>query len=163
MDIYAFLDAHGVHYRRYDHPAVYTVEQARRLAPPMPGTKTKNLFLRNRNGRQHYLVVVGYDKAVDLKALTRALEERKLGFASPERLRRHLGVEPGAVSILGLVNDTAHAVRLVIDREVWEAEAVSAHPLVNTSTLVLSHTDLERFLAATGHQPRVMDVPGREP
>src|SRR5262249_6829162 len=95
----------------------------------------------------------------DLNALGEALAAGKLGFASPERLAKHLGVTPGSVSLLALVNDTDRAVELVIDRTLWEASAVQAHPLVNTATMVVAHADLERFLAATGHAPRVIDVP----
>lgn len=76
-----------------------------------------------------------------------------------ERLSSHLGVAPGAVSILALVNDTACAVELVIDRDVWSAGAVLAHPLVNTATLVLPLEGLQRFLRDCAHEPRVIDVP----
>ena len=86
-----------------------------------------------------------------------------MGFASAERLQKHLGIKPGSVSLLGLVNDEAHAVEFVIDRALWEAEAVHAHPLTNTATMVVPHADLERFLAATGHVPRVIDVPAAAP
>jgi Ala-tRNA(Pro) deacylase len=85
----------------------------------------------------------------------------RLGFASADRLMKHLGVTPGSVSLLGLVNDTAHAVEFVIDRRLWDAEAVHAHPLVNTATMVIPHAQLERFLAATGHLPRVVEIPER--
>ena len=67
-DIYAFLTQNDIAYQRQDHPAVFTCEEALRLVPPLPGAKTKNLFLRDRKGRRHFLVVVGYEKAVDLKA-----------------------------------------------------------------------------------------------
>src|SRR3989339_66163 len=103
-DIEAFLTDHGIPFQRFDHPAVFTCEQAERIAPPMPGTHTKNLFLRDRKGARHLLVVVGYEKNVDLKALTALIGVDKLSFASPERLKTYLGVEPGAVSLLGLVN-----------------------------------------------------------
>ena len=82
----------------------------------------------------------------------------RLSFASPERLMKHLGVEPGSVTILGLVNDAGHAVEVFIDRDVWEASAIHAHPLRNDTTLVLSHEDVVRFLAATGHRPRIVAV-----
>ena len=85
----------------------------------------------------------------------------RLGFASPDRLLRHLGITPGSVSLLALVNDTSHAVEFVIDRKLWDAAAVQAHPLRNDATMVIAHADLERFLAATGHVPRVIDVPGQ--
>ena len=74
---------------------------------------------------------------------------------------KHLGVTPGSVSLLALVNDRAAAVEFVIDRALWDAPAVHAHPLTNDATMVIGHADLERFLAATGHTPRVIDVPVR--
>jgi len=140
-----------------------TVEESERLVPRLPGAKTKNLFLRDRKGARHLLVTVPHDLAVDLKELGATLGADRLGFASADRLMKHLGVTPGSVSLLGLVNDTAHAVEFVIDRRLWEAEAVHAHPLVNTATMVIPHAQLERFLAATGHSPRVVEIPERAP
>ncbi len=136
-----------------------TVEESERLVPKLPGAKTKNLFLRDRKGKRHFLVTAPHDVAVDLEALGEALGAGRLSFASPERLQKHLGLTPGAVSLLGLVNDEARAVEFVIDRSLWNATAVHAHPLVNTATMVIAHADLERFLAATGHEPRVIDIP----
>jgi Ala-tRNA(Pro) deacylase len=98
---------------------------------------------------------------VDLDALALQLGAGRLGFASADRLMKHLGVTPGSVSVLALVNDAANAVELVVDRRLWEAEAIHAHPLVNTATMVIPHGELERFLAATGHSPRVAQIPGR--
>jgi Ala-tRNA(Pro) deacylase len=161
MDIYQFLSDHDIEYERHDHPPVFTCEEAERLVPPMPATKTKNLFLRDRKGRRHFLVVVGYEKAVDLKALTSLLGVSKLGFASPARLEKYLGVDPGSVSILGLVNDLDGEVEVVVDKDLWGAEALRCHPLVNTSTLVIVRDDVRRFLELTGHQVRVLEVPGR--
>jgi len=159
MDIDAYLRSHGIAASRHEHPAVMTVEESGRLVPKLPGAKTKNLFLRDRKGRRHFLVTVPHDRATDLDALGEALGAGRLSFASAERLARHLGIAPGAVSLLALANDAAGAVEFVIDRALWEADAVHAHPLVNTATMVIAHADLERFLAATGHAPRVVDVP----
>jgi Ala-tRNA(Pro) deacylase len=159
-DVMAFLDAHRIETRRVEHPAVMTVEESERLVPPMPGAKTKNLFLRDKKGARHFLVTVPHDLTVDLGALGSAIGAGRLGFASADRLWRHLGITPGSVSLLALVNDRAHAVEFVIDRRLWEAEAVHAHPLVNTATLVIAHDELTRFLAATGHSARVMDIAG---
>jgi Ala-tRNA(Pro) deacylase len=161
MDVYQFLADHDIEYERYDHPPVFTCEEAERLVPDMPAAKTKNLFLRDRNGRRHFLVVVGYEKSVDLKGLTSLLGVRKLGFASPERLKRYLGVDPGSVSILGLVNDVDQVVEVIVDESLWGAEAFRCHPLVNTSTLAISRDDVQRFLEITGHRVRILDVPGR--
>ncbi len=162
MDIYQFLDEHGIEYERHDHPAVFTCEEALRLVPPLNGAKTKNVFLRDRKGKRHFLLVVGYEKMLDLKALVSLLGVTKLGFASSRRLQKYLGVDPGSVSILGLVHDADQAVELVIDEPLWEAEAFQCHPLVNTSTLLISKENLQRFLEATGHRVRLLDVPGKD-
>ncbi len=157
----AFLAQHRIEATRHEHPAVMTVEESERLVPKLPGAKTKNLFLRDKKGSRHFLVTVPHDLAVDLNALGTLLQAGRLGFASPDRLLKHLGITPGSVSVLALVNDPAGAVELVIDRRLWDAPAVHAHPLVNTATLVIPHGELERFLAATGHAPRIVDIPGR--
>jgi Ala-tRNA(Pro) deacylase len=154
-----FLDTHGIAYQRCDHPAVFTVADVARLVPPLGGAHTKNLFLRDNKGRRHVLVVVSGAKQVDLKALSALLGMDKLGFASPERLARYLGIEPGAVSLLALMNDGGGEVSVVIDRGLWAADALQCHPLVNTATLVIAREGIERFLAATGHPYRLMDVP----
>lgn len=160
-ELETFLRTHAIETRRVEHPPVMTVEESERLVPPLPGAKTKNLFLRDKKGARHFLVSVPHDLTVDLDALGDAIGAGRLGFASAERLQRHLGVTPGSVSLLALVHDRAHAVELVIDRRLWDADAVHAHPLVNTATLVLPHDALERFLAATGHVPRIVEIRGR--
>jgi Ala-tRNA(Pro) deacylase len=157
LPLKAFLARHGIELTQHEHPAVMTVEESLRLVPPLPGAKTKNLFLRDKKGLRHFLVTVRHDLAVDLDALAGLLGAGKLGFASQERLVKYLGITPGSVSLLALVNDTACAVEFIIDRALWEAEAVQAHPLVNSATMVVPHAKLERFLAATGHSPRVLE------
>jgi Ala-tRNA(Pro) deacylase len=158
MDIDAFLHELGIHAERHEHAAVMTVEESERLVPPLPGAKTKNLFLRDGKGRRHFLVTVRHDVPVDLNALASIIGAGRLGFASPERLQKHLGVTPGSVTLLALCNDPTRAVEFIIDRALWEAPALQAHPLINTATMILSHADLERFLAATGHTPRIVDL-----
>ena len=158
MNLTRFLQQNGIAPARHEHAAVMTVEESERLVPKLPGAKTKNLFLRDKKGARHFLVTVPHALAVDLNALGAALGAGRLGFASAERLARHLGITPGSVSLLALVNDAAHAVEFVIDRSLWEAAAVQAHPLTNDATMVIPHADLERFLAATGHAARVIDV-----
>jgi Ala-tRNA(Pro) deacylase len=159
-DVYAFLDAHGIRYNRCDHPAVFTVEESKRLLPTLPGSPTKNLFLRDQKGLRHFLVVVGHDKHVDLKSLAPVLGATKLSLGSPERLMTHLGIEPGSVSIFAILNDTSRSVEVLVDRDLWKAELVQGHPLVNTATLVVARADVERFIRATGHTFKVIEVPG---
>lgn len=160
-ELLRFLAEHGIAYQRYEHRPVFTCEEARRYVPPVPAAETKNIFLRDRKGRRHFLVVVGYDKAVDLKALAPLLQADKLSLGSPERLRNLLGVEPGSVTILGLMLDQERAVEVVFDSPIAQAAALRCHPMVNTATLAMSRSELDRFLAATGHRPVVLDVPSR--
>ena len=161
INIYQFLAEHAIEYERHDHPPVFTCEEADRLVPPLPAAKTKNLFVRDRKGRQHFLVVVGYEKVVDLNALSSLLGVSKLSLASPERLRRYLGVDPGSVTILGVVNDLDKEVEIIMDEGLWDSKAFRCHPLVNTSTLVISRQNLQRFLDTTGHKPRILNIPGK--
>lgn len=153
------LDALGIEYSRVDHPAVFTCEESEKVVPPLPGARTKNLFLRDKKGHRHLLAVVAQAKRVDLRALGDALDMKGLMLASDERLSKYLGVSPGSVSIFALVNDRDGAVELVIDRDVWSADAILAHPLVNTATLAVPRDGLERFLRECGHEARVVDVP----
>ncbi len=161
INICQFLAEHAIEYERHDHPPVFTCEEANRLVPPLPAAKTKNLFVRDRKGRQHFLVVVGYEKVVDLKALSSLLGVSKLSLASPERLRRYLGVDPGSVTILGVVNDPDKEVEIIMDEGLWDSKAFRCHPLVNTSTLVISRESLKRFLNTTRHKPRILNIPGK--
>jgi Ala-tRNA(Pro) deacylase len=161
MDVLRFLDEHGVAYERADHPAVFTVEEADRLVPPLPGAKTKNLFVYDDRARKHFLVVLPSDRSADLKALAPLLGVRKLSFGSPDRLKKSLGIDPGAVSILAAANDSAGEVQVVVDRGIWEAAALQCHPLVNTSTLVVPLEAVRKFLEAVRHPPLVLDVPCR--
>lgn len=163
IELCAFLDAHGIAFQKVDHPAVFTCAEAERMVPDLPGAETKNLFLKDKKGNRHYLVMVGREKTVDLGALKKALGVSKLGFASADRLNRFLGVTPGAVSVLGLVHDTDHRVEPIVDEALWRASAWCCHPLVNTATLVIPKDGILRFFELTGHTPRVMDVPARDP
>ena len=159
IDLFQFLAKHRISYDRHDHPAVFTCEEADRLVPDLPAAKTKNLFLRDNKGRRHFLVIVGDQKTLDLKALRDQLGSSKLSLGSAERLQKHLGVTPGAVSIFALINDPGHEVELIIDRDLWKEASLRFHPLVNTSTLVVPRDHIEKFLARTGHQPTVIKVP----
>jgi Ala-tRNA(Pro) deacylase len=160
MDLYRWLSDQSIVYERHEHPAVFTVADVKKLVPDLPAAKTKNLFFRDVKGRRHFLVVVEGDKRVDLKRLPQALDSARISFGSAKRLKRHLGVEPGAVSLLAVVNDRDHAVELFIDRDLWQADAFQFHPLVNTATLVVARDQIERFLAATGHEAKIVDIPG---
>ena len=160
-DVYQFLAENHVEYQRHDHPPVFTVADVERLVPPLPAAKTKNLFLRDKKGKRHFLVVVPAQKQVDIKALGGVIGADRLSFGSPDRLKRYLGVDPGSVTILALMRDPDHAVEVVFDESLGKEEAFQFHPLVNTSTLVISRDNLLRFVDATGHEVRNLEVPDK--
>lgn len=160
-ELLKYLDEQGIDYERYEHPAVFTCEEARALVPAMSAAETKNIFLRDRKGKRHFLLVVDYDHKVDLKALAPLLNAEKLSLGSPDRLFSHLGVEPGSVSILALFADKSLAVELYFDSAIAMASALRCHPMVNTATLALKASEIRRFLETTGHKLNVIGVPTR--
>ena len=158
QQLFARLDQLGIAHRTVEHPPVFTVEEAKALRGNLSGHHIKNLFLRNKK-EEMWLVVALEDRAIDLKRLGEVLGAGRLSFGSADRLKRYLGVEPGSVTPLALVNDEGRAVQLVLDRGVADGGPVNAHPLVNTMTTALAPADLLRFFAATGHTPHWLDFP----
>lgn len=148
-DLFAEL---SIEYKRYEHPPVYTVEEANQYWQDIEGAHAKNLFLRNNKGNRHYLVVLEESKNADLKVLSEKLGAGKLSFASERRLLENLGLETGAVSPFGLINDQNRAVVAVVDRELSRFELVNFHPNVNTATVTISYADFEKFLKHCGNE-----------
>jgi len=143
-----------ISFTRHEHPPVYTVEEAEKHWTSIAGAHCKNLFLRNKKGNRHYLVILEASKIADLKSLTKRLGEDRLSFASEERLMIYLGLETGAVSAFGLINDRENHVQVVIDEDLKQAEAVNFHPNVNTATVGISFADFEKYLAWCGNSIR---------
>jgi Ala-tRNA(Pro) deacylase len=154
----AFLAAHGIAQHTVEHPPVFTVEQAKALRGSLPGAHIKNLFVRNRR-EEMWLVVALEDAGIDLKRLADHIGAGRLSFGSAERLMRVLGVKAGSVTPFALINDREHRVRLVLDRAVLRHDPVNAHPLVNSMSTAVSPQGLLRFFEATGHPPRLIDLP----
>jgi Ala-tRNA(Pro) deacylase len=157
-DLLLLLDRNKLPYAIVEHEPVFTIADALAATPEIGGIKTKNVFLRDAKGTRHFLVIVPHDVRLDLAALAQTLGASKLSMGSPDRLARHLGVSPGAVSVLALVNDRDRAVELVVDARVWQADRVQAHPLRNTATLAMERAVLAAFLALTGHAPKVIQA-----
>lgn len=147
-----------ISFERHEHVPVFTCEEERAAVPESGAARTKNLFLRDKRGRRHVLVVTLCEKTVAIRDVVRLIDADALSFASPERMMRYLGVTPGSVTLLGLANDQSHSIEVLIDREVWAAERIHAHPLVNSATLVIPHDGVIRFLDHTGHVPRVVTL-----
>lgn len=152
-----YMDANQFVYERLEHPAVFTCEEAEQYHAGIEAVSTKNLFLCDKKKRHFFLVVTSCEKTVSLESLAVRFGASHLRFASEENLGKLLGVGVGSVTMLGLVNDAEQRVDLWIDKEIWNGEYFLCHPLVNTATLVLSKGELERFLALTGHVPRLFD------
>ena len=156
--VYAALDGLGIHYDRHEHPAVFTAEDAAKYWDPIPGVQCKNLFLRNKKGDRHYLVVVGIDKRLDLKDLAKLVGDDRLSFGSSERLMAELGLTPGSVSPFGLMHDADASVRVLIDHDLRGADRLIFHPNINTASVVVSWADLERFLATRRNTVQVVSL-----
>jgi Ala-tRNA(Pro) deacylase len=147
-------------FQRIEHPAVFTCAEAELHRPAVPAVSTKNLFLCDKKARRFFLVVTACEKTVKLNELPAQLGVAHLRFGSEENLMRLLGVTRGSVTMMGLVNDNEHQVDLWIDEEIWKGEHFLSHPLVNTATLVLSKTELERFFELTGHRLHIFSEKG---
>jgi Ala-tRNA(Pro) deacylase len=158
--VYAALDALGVRYERYEHPAVFNAEDASKIWDPIPGTQCKNLFLRNKKGDRHYLVILEISKRADLKDLVKVVGDDRLSFGSADRLMARLGLTPGSVSPFGLINDADGSVRVILDRDLRGRERLIFHPNINTASVVVSWADLEKFLATRPNPVRLVDLAG---
>lgn len=156
--VYDVLAELQIPFERHEHPPVFTVEEANRHWAGIDAAHCKNLFLRNKKGTTHYLVVLAHHKDADLKRLVDRLGDDRLSFASPERLMTHLGLSPGSVSPFGLINDRAHRVGMVIDADLQAAERIAFHPNVNTATIVVAWADFQRFLAWCGNPVRFLAI-----
>ena len=159
--VYELLDRLSIPYDRLDHEAAETMEVCREIDELLGALMCKNLFLCNRQGTSHYLLMMPGDKPFRTKELSAQIKSSRLSFASPERMLEYLDILPGSVSVMGLMNDREGRVCLLIDEEVLRNEYVGCHPCVNTSSLRLRTADLiDRFLPAVGHSYQTVHLDG---
>jgi len=144
-----------------EHPPLRTVEEAQRLRGDLPGGHVKNLFLKDKQ-KSYWLVVVQEDASVDLKALAAQLDAGKFSFASAEELNKILGIIPGAVSPLAVINDVEGKVTVVLDKRLVDVSPLNFHPLRNDRTTAINVEDLLTFLKAINHAPRVASIPAKQ-
>ena len=158
---FELLDRLGIAHETVSHPPLHTVEESRQLRGVLEGGHVKNLFVKDKAGR-FFLITAEEGSPLDLKAIDKIIGARgRISFASAEQLAGHLGVLPGSVTPLALVNDRAGAVTFVLERKLLANARINVHPLVNTMTTGLATADLLRFIEATGHAIDALDLPYR--
>ena len=159
-ELFAYLERLAIPHSTIQHPALFTVEQSQALRGRIPGAHTKNLFLKDKKGAL-FLVTALEDAAIELRSLhNRVGAKGRFSFGSADFMRETLGVERGAVTPLGALNDLHGRVTVVLDAALMHYDIINAHPLVNTMTTSIARDDLVRFLNATGHPPQVVALAG---
>jgi len=157
------FDDLGIEVSTIRHAAVFTVAEAQNLRGQVPGAHTKNLFLKDKKDN-YFLVTVDEEAQVDLKTIHSKIgASSRVSFGKPEKLMEYLGLTPGAVSVLGLINDTQHHVRVVLDEKLMQHGIINAHPLTNEATTSIRREDLLTFLKMTGHEPLILKIDGATP
>lgn len=152
----AWFAEHDIVHATHDHPAVFRVEEGLELKAALPGAHTKNLFLKDKKGRL-WLISARQDTVIDLKKAHRTIGADRLSFGNEGLMWETLGVRPGSVTALGLINDTDRRVSFIIDKALWDADIVNFHPLTNTATTALDQAAFRRVLALLGREPMVVD------
>ena len=160
---YDYLDDLGIEYKRTDHERADNMEACNQIDAVLGVIICKNLFLCNRQKTDFYLLMMPGDKKFKTKELSSQINSARLSFADPEDMQKYLDIEPGAVSIMGLMNDKDHAVKLLIDEDVLEGEYIGCHPCVCTSSLKIKTSDVvEKYLPAVGHDYTVVHLVGED-
>ena len=154
-DLMARFSALGIKTKTHEHPPVFTVEEARRVHGQIPGGHCKNLFLKDEKGAV-WLIVCLEDARIDLKATPAKIGSKRLTFGKPDLLMELLGVEPGSVTPLGLINDTANRITVILEERMMQEPLLNYHPLSNDATMTISSGDLVTFIRSCGHEPRIV-------
>lgn len=153
----SYLDKHKINYIIHKHKAVFTVEESRELKKKIPGMHCKTLFLKGSNGK-YYLIGMPANKRLDSKILRKHLNVKKIRFGTPEELKKEVNLIPGSVSIFGMIYSKSNRVKLLIDKEIWEAESSGFHPNENTSTLEVKHEDLKKFYDSLDCEKEIVEL-----
>ena len=160
---YDFLDSLGISYFRTDHERADNMEACNEIDAVLGVLICKNLFLCNRQKTNFYLLMMPGDKKFKTKELSKQINAARLSFAGPEDMLKYLDIEPGAVSIMGLMNDKEKEVRLLIDEDVLDGEYIGCHPCVCTSSLKIRTADImDKFLPAVGHAAQIVHLVGED-
>ena len=160
IETYDFLDSLGIEYDRIDHEAAFTMEVCEEIDKVLGGKTCKNLFLCNRQKTNYYLLLMPGDKPFKTKDLSQQIGSARLSFASEDDMRELLNLTPGSVTILGLMYDKEHRVKLLVDEEVLEDEYFGCHPCINTSSIKMKTTEVfEKILPALEQDYVMVSLP----
>lgn len=159
--VYDLLDKLGMEYYRTDHEPATTMEVCNDIDKILDTLICKNLFLCNRQKTNFYMLMMPGDKPFKTKELSSQINSARLSFADPEYMQEYLDIKPGAVSVMGLMNDKENHVRLLVDEDVLKGENIGCHPCVNTSSLKIKTKDVfDTFLKSVGHDMTVVHLTG---
>lgn len=150
--VYDLLDSLAIEYFRTDHEHADTMEECNKIDAVLDVVICKNLFLCNRQKTDFYLLMMPGNKPFKTKELSSQINSARLSFAPPDAMLEYLDIKPGAVSVMGLMNDKDNHVKLLVDEDVLKDEYVGCHPCVNTSSLKLKTEDVfGKYLKAVNH------------
>ena len=156
---YDLLDSLGIEYDRIDHEPAMTMEICEEIDRVLGATICKNLFLCNRQQTDFYLLMMPGDKPFKTKDLSSQIGSSRLSFGTPEYMEQLVDITPGSLSILGLMNDKAGRVRLLIDKDVLSGEYIGCHPCINTSSLRMKTSDMvDKLIPALDHTPTLVEL-----
>ena len=150
-ELYELLKKLDIQFEYHEHPPLATIEDAKIHWKDYNSGRCKNIFFRNHKGDRHYLIILEHLRQLNIRDLEKRLRQGKLTFASDQRLKKYLGLEPGSVSPFGLINDKENHVHLFIDEKLNESDRLAFHPNINTASLVVSKSDFLKFLEYTGN------------
>ena len=156
--VYSYLEENRIPYTKIDHEPMHTIEAIAEAGIDPDGLIAKNLFLRNDNGKQHYLVTIRGEKNADLKDVRKQIMSSRLSFASEERLMKCFGVHQGSVSPLGVLNDPEAHVIVALDKDLLDQPTIGMHPNDNTATVFLAPEDLQNILRSNGNQLLLIQI-----
>ena len=157
LELFQTLEKLGISTRTVEHEAVFTVAQSEQLHRDLPGGHTKNLFLKDAKGKL-FLIVAKSHAVIDMKRFHKRIGSARLSFGKPELLEETLGVTPGSVTALSLINDKDGHINVILDESLMAFDTINCHPLTNTATTAIGRDDLIAFMRATGHEPKIMPV-----
>lgn len=148
----------NIDYKFYIHNPEFTEKEAIEFWNSTGAQRCKNLFFRNHKGNKHYLVIMDFYSQLNIRDLELRLKQGKISFASEQRMEKYLGLKPGSVSLFGLINDNNNLVHVFLDKNLLKADTISFHPNINTSALIISQSDFQKFLEKSGNSYEFLDL-----